>query len=877
MKAAVACLSLSIAFAVFAAAPSTIHNDDSCDIAALPAATLLLPWFEVDMTSPQGATTIFTVTNVTNLPQIARVTLWTDWSYPVFSFDLFLTGYDAQAISLFDVIAGGQIAPPYRTTSWEDEGVRSANNDDNPLLDVSKCAHPVVAIPRAILEDLRSALTTGIAGGCGTQRVGRTHQDRAIGYATIDVVKSCSTVMPADAGYFTREILYDNVLIGDYQLIDRGNNFAQGGTMVHVRAIPEGGTARNAPTLPVTFYSRHQGGGTEDRRQPLPSLFAMRWIEGGPGALNTAFKIWRDRDVDAAGCRVAANGAHPSADVVRFDEDENPTVHAFDCSPLCPSPYFTLPGTSRIAASDLDHFPPNPAHDPGGWIYINLNDYETRPVASQSWVTVEMSAEGRYTTEVGATALGNGCTPEAAAWTDLDGAGPSIGPAPDDNGAKPPALEATIDNDDSCDITQAPAATLLLPFFEVDLDGFGSVENTLFTVTNVSPLPQIAHVTIWTDSAYPILTFDIFLTGYDVQSVSLFDVLALGRFARPSDASELEPGRRSAGNDANPIVDATTCSALPAAMSAPVLAEVQRALTTGLIQACGKERIGETHEDAIGYVTIDVVRDCSTTLPTDPRYYSDHISYDNVLTGDYLQIDPANNFAQGGAMVHVRAIPEGGRGNEATRLDRTFYSRYQSGRTGDRRQPLPSTFAARWIEGGTGSFNTTLKVWRETATGSKTGCAVGSRPGEWPLANAAEFVRFDEDENPTTFTYDEIITVPPPTHPRLPAASRISASDRNQFPPNPDGAIAGWFYLNLDLGTPIDTSDPDVASQNWVVVSMRAEGRFSTDFDALALGNGCSPVVPITGEDGSDPVIGPAENRNPIRPLPSVTDRVPSR
>jgi hypothetical protein len=56
----------------------TTSNDNSCDIAVTPAATLLLPYFAVD----KVRTTLFTVINVSPQPQIARVTPWTDWAYP---------------------------------------------------------------------------------------------------------------------------------------------------------------------------------------------------------------------------------------------------------------------------------------------------------------------------------------------------------------------------------------------------------------------------------------------------------------------------------------------------------------------------------------------------------------------------------------------------------------------------------------------------------------------------------------------------------------------------------------------------------------------------------------------------------------------------
>ena len=59
-----------------------------------------------------------------------------------------------------------------------------------------------------------------------------------------------------------------------------------------------------------------------------------------------------------------------------------------------------------------------------------------------------------------------------------------------------PLAAATNDNDDSCDISVLPAATLLLPYFEVDLDGFARDGTTLFTITNVTNLDRVAHVTL---------------------------------------------------------------------------------------------------------------------------------------------------------------------------------------------------------------------------------------------------------------------------------------------------------------------------------------------------------------------------------------------
>src|ERR1043166_6434110 len=93
-----------------AAGPSTTNNDDSCGIGTTPAATLLLPYFEVE-TATRATDTFFTIVNTGYLPQIAHVVVWTDWSYPVLDFNIFLTGFDVQPISMYDIIVNGIIAP----------------------------------------------------------------------------------------------------------------------------------------------------------------------------------------------------------------------------------------------------------------------------------------------------------------------------------------------------------------------------------------------------------------------------------------------------------------------------------------------------------------------------------------------------------------------------------------------------------------------------------------------------------------------------------------------------------------------------------------------------------------------------------------------
>ena len=42
----------------------------------------------------------------------------------------------------------------------------------------------------------------------------------------------------------------------------------------------------------------------------------------------------------------------------------------------------------------------------------------------------------------------------------------------------------------------------------------------------------------------------------------------------------------------------------------------------------------------IGYITIDVVSNCTNRFPNDPLYYTQDLLFDNALIGDYQQIGP---------------------------------------------------------------------------------------------------------------------------------------------------------------------------------------------------------------------------------------------
>jgi hypothetical protein len=779
---------------------ATTRNDDSCDIAVLPAATLLLPYFEVDL-DDGSETTLVTMTNVSNEDAIARVTLWTDRGYPVFTFNVPLTGYDVQALNLFDVLGRGVIARDLRP--------RDEYSDPNP--DLASCAPQNDLLGDAELARIRSALTTGtIDGECSD--IGGVHE-HATGFATIDVVDNCSANTPADSDYWIRDLRFDNVLMGDYQQLDAES--ARGGTLVHIRAVPEGEPSFRK-RFPRTFYSRFT---TLDARQPLPSRFAARFTEG------TSLTIWREgrAGIGATCAAFAADRNLAVAEVVAFDERENG---------ITTGERLRLEPSSKTSVRDA-RFPQLPSDSDEGWMYLDLDRSARDEHASQAWVISSTQTESGRATDVDAIAMGNGCAAPAGEETRI----------------------APQDGDDSCDIALLPAATLLLPYFEVDLEDPDG-QSTTFSITNVSAEDRIARVTLWTDYAYPVLTFNIYLTGYDVQSIRLDDVIARGIVA-PDEGTGTQITPRGPDSNRNFALDLTRCARLPGPLPEPWVRRMQLAFTEGVIPGPdGCNNAGLEHDRAVGYATIDVVRNCEDNDPLSEAYWTEDLAWDNVLIGDSHQTNATTELAQASTMVHIRAIPEGGSAQERLALPRkwdapfprTFYSRFQPATAPkhDGRQPLPSVFATRWIDSAPAGYATWLRIWRDGKTGRDAKCSAWSDN----VRSWTETVVFDEYEN-AWGDLPPYAPFPVPGRQELPITSTTRVDDSWLYPEPDNGAVAGWLYLNLD-------DDPSGAAvQNWVVATMYAAGRFSIGLDAIALGNGCSAEVPVSEVTNGTAIIGP--------------------
>ena len=437
-----------------------------CDLDEDPAATLLLPYFEVDLDDPSAGNTIFTINNALAEPALAHVTLWTDWSHPTIDFHVFLTGYDIQQVNLADVFLNGNLPVTADLQSdpgdfvSPDGGFRSDGGFTTPSMpewdgSFPNCDehfpfydNPVVV--GAFMERLVNGHTGQPVAQTGGGCLGATFGDNvARGFITIDRVNRCDLVFPSeeDEGYFEADgtgiASNVNQLWGDWIFLDRQNGFAEGDALVHIEAL-DGfdalGDGTSEPMVPdpetgYTFYGRYTENG-EDNREPLGMVWGTRYLNNAifaPGG--TELTVWRDPAIgrpDELGYVCGSPiepGAGPvgfpmdEAKVLAFDEFENavdlcPRFTCFgsstekctppiDFNPLC----FPL-ATQKISSQNLgydDVAPPWGA----GWLYLDLRFRETEERAfgrlSQSHVSSTHSAQGLISVGLPAVVLGSAC------------------------------------------------------------------------------------------------------------------------------------------------------------------------------------------------------------------------------------------------------------------------------------------------------------------------------------------------------------------------------------------------------------------------------------------------------------------------------------
>lgn len=300
-----------------------------------------------------------------------------------------------------------------------------------------------------------------------------------------------------------------------------------------------------------------------------------------------------------------------------------------------------------------------------------------------------------------------------------------------------------------CARDYVPAATLLVPYALVDMDGNVPDPNgysTLLTVTNVSSERQLIHITVWSPLSEPIVDFDEVLSGYDVWSINFRDMLT-GHF----DYFDTEgvTGFWTGGNVGpavtpyGPTTNDGWAYALPGPEDTDYPSDLDAAdgcffpygyhpeYGSGIIAGLKADifaidflwycqfpvqtnvvpwHSALTDDPLFFYVTVDAVDQCSTFFPSQSGYWANGVipDDDNVLLGEVYYINFTANLSEAIPAVHLEY--------DVDATDNGAISTFYELAVGpvasvyDGLEPLATAFAFRYYNSGGISSN--LMLWK---------------------------------------------------------------------------------------------------------------------------------------------------------------------
>ena len=393
-------------------------------------------------------------------------------------------------------------------------------------------------------------------------------------------------------------------------------------------------------------------------------------------------------------------------------------------------------------------------------------------------------------------------------------------------------------------VDDVPAATLLLPYFEVDLDNPEGV-TTLMSINNASATAVLAHVVLWTDLSVHVLDFNIYLTGYDVQTINLRDIWSNGDLPITASAGQ-DPGdtispQGPSSQDinfascngmlpySNPALDASYLDHLRSAYR-PLLGHLLRRLRSGSTMATDRPRLCHGRHGELLLAGLPAATS-ATSVPAAPARRPTRTS-SGATTSTSIR---RNDFAQGETLVHIEADRVLRR--KQLHLLRRRYTLGGTNRRGQPRRPR-NNFAVRYVTGGVFDGGTDLLVWRDSRCVRTRSPAAPYRILSRCPRIRSSFSTGREFRGPgglPDFTL--------PADSRHHSFSLGDAAHRGRWI-----QFAGLPGLWLDLPQPQhhDRRKPvpfPPIDQNWVSVTMSAQGRFSVGFDAIQLGNVTDPAT----------------------------------
>jgi len=449
-----------------------------------------------------------------------------------------------------------------------------------------------------------------------------------------------------------------------------------------------------------------------------------------------------------------------------------------------------------------------------------------------------------------------------------------------------------------CARDNVPGATILYPF--VHYNYTDPNVNTLFSVTNVSSEAVIVHFTLWTDYSAHVVDWNVVLSGYDVQTFSIRDILDTpGQLpSTGTQASDYEYANPDQIDGIGPVQDYLNASVDTSTLafrcnptnhdsypSFPPFPQNFKDLMQGLITASqtasrwhidcnGNDTVygdwfeaRDTTDNSWMYLTADVVWTCNRMFPDAVlNYWVDGAAlnasggqngaqamYDNVLMGDIFYINDAQNFSEAIPAVSLEANRYFAFRTGTDQAPITFYHQYVMGTgagysatSGDYREPLPTAWAFRYLNMGQ-AMSTKLRVFkRATYVGSGNHDTL-----VWDNYNDADvinqipptYIAADDTIPYTLFIWNEdedamlITGVRPPWSPS-PGSCRV-----NLLPLETQEVDISEFGVTFTSGWGLLVYPPsnNLTGDDWyqVYVSTQhaAAGRYSAALEGTVLGN----------------------------------------
>jgi hypothetical protein len=356
----------------------------------VPAASLLVPYFEVDLNREDGAQTSIRLTNSTATAILAHVTLWSDMGVPTLNFNVYQQGYVTTEIDLRMVFKG--ILPNTASAGQDPTDLISPHGSSSQDINFASCSGilPYARLPAATITGLRNAHTGVASTLTANMCAGSAKGDNiARGFVTIETVNNCTARFPTDVGYFINggngDATSQNVMTGSVIYTNKAASLASTEPLVALEASPTNPLTDG--TGDYTFYGGMLGFTGVDNREPVFAVSDARYFNSSVGGLRTDLIVWRDPGTKVQPFTCGTTPAPfplGQRQIMVFDDQENPTS-------INTSPFGIV--AQRVPVSSL-------TSNVGGHILLNLtrttNAMDPGNNRYQSYISVQHNQPGTY-------------------------------------------------------------------------------------------------------------------------------------------------------------------------------------------------------------------------------------------------------------------------------------------------------------------------------------------------------------------------------------------------------------------------------------------------------------------------------------------------